>query len=163
MGYGALRFIQIAGSTPKTYPDWIQASSSLDVINDYTRFVITYFEVINTSAQHTYHSALPLSPRTSIIRDRYKQYARPLTKVVCRLPTSWEPATMCWSSRVHTVAWSPCNRFIAIVRFGALTGCSDSGFTQSLSTPWSLVCWSLIGWFLTRQPLCHAVHRGEKH
>ena len=118
MGCGALRFI--ACSILKTYPDWIQVSSTLDIINGYTRFAIAFFEVISTSAPHIYHSALPLSPRTSIVRDRYKQYARPLARVVWGALASWEQcvATMHSHRGVSAIAWSPCNRFTAVARFG---------------------------------------------
>ena len=85
--------------------------------------MIAFFEVINTSAPHIYHSALPVSPQTSIIRDRYKKYARPLTRVIWGLPTLWEPtvATMYWDASVGAVAWSPCSRFIATARSGPST------------------------------------------
>ena len=119
VGCGALRFI--ACLILETYPDWIQASSILDIIDDYTRFVIVFFGVITTSAPHIYHSALPLSPSTSIVYDRYKEYAHPLARVVWGAPTSWEPsvATMysdCWAEEI---AWSPCNKFIAVARPGS--------------------------------------------
>ena len=96
--------------------DWIQVSPTLDLVRDYFRFLIAFFEVISTSAPHIYHSALPLSPRTSIVRELYKQYARPLTRVTRGLPTSWEPivATMYRSDFRGEAAWSPCNRFIAV-------------------------------------------------
>ena len=80
--------------------------------------MIAFFEVITTSAPHIYHSALPLSPSTSIVHDRYKEYAHPLARVVWGAPTSWEPSVAamygdCW---VEAIAWSPCNRFTAVAR-----------------------------------------------
>ena len=99
------------------YSSWIQESRTLEIAKDYFRFVTTFFEVIDTSAPHIYHSALPLSPQSSIVRGLYKQYARPLARVVRGLPDAWEPVT----ATKHypgllgsTVAWSPCNRFIAV-------------------------------------------------
>ncbi|KAF8488885.1 hypothetical protein F5888DRAFT_1809332 [Russula emetica] len=47
---------------------WLGASPTLDLVNDYFRFVTGFFEIISTSAPHIYHSALPQSPRTSIVR-----------------------------------------------------------------------------------------------
>ena len=119
VGCGALRFI--ACSILETYLDWIQASSILDIINDYTRFVIEFFEVITTSAPHIYHSAIPLSPRTSIIHNQYKRYARPLARVVWGALASWERsvATMYIGDPTPGIAWSPCNRFIAVAASGA--------------------------------------------
>ena len=78
--------------------------------------MIAFFEVINTSAPHIYHSALPLSPRTSIVHNRYKQCARPLTRVVWGAPASWEQGivTTYGDGPMAAVAWSPCSRFIAI-------------------------------------------------
>ena len=67
------------------------------------------------SAPHIYHSALPLSPQTSIIRELYKQYTRPLARVVRGLPSSWDPtaATLYSETAAYNAIWSPYNRFIA--------------------------------------------------
>ena len=91
---------------------------TLDLVRDYSRFVIEFFEVISISAPHIYHSALPLSPQTSIVRDLYKQYARPLAMVARGLPLSWEPvvATVHLEDFTGEATWSPCNRFIAAIR-----------------------------------------------
>ena len=99
------------------YSDWIQASPTLDLVNDCFRFVIAFFEVINTSAPHIYHSALPLSPLTSMINNLYKRYARPLVRVVQGLPMAWDlvVATVRHEDYlINGATWSPCNRFIAI-------------------------------------------------
>jgi len=68
------------------------------------------------SAAHIYHSALPLSPRTSIVRRVYEQYADPLMRIVQGVPMSWNPAIMAvkCSNPIGRVVWSPCSRFIAI-------------------------------------------------
>ena len=80
--------------------------------------MIAFFDVITTSAPHIYHSALPLSPRTSMVRKKYEQYARPLARVVHGLPVLWEPvvATVHSKGVGGTVTWSPCNRFIAVAK-----------------------------------------------
>ena len=97
--------------------DWTQASPTLDLVNDCFRFATGFFEVIEESAPHIYHSALPLSPRTSIVRRQYESYARPLARIVHGLPNSWEPsiAAVTFPSPIEAVVWSPCSRFIAIV------------------------------------------------
>jgi len=102
------------------YSDWIQASPTLNLVNDYLRFVIAFFEVISASAPHIYHSALPLSPRTSIIHELHKAYARPLVRVVYGISISWEPivATVRHRDWIGKAAWSPCSRFIAVGLFG---------------------------------------------
>ena len=71
------------------------------------------------SAPHIYHSALPLSPRTSLIHKTYKNYASPLVRVVQGIPDSWERvvATATFDKDLWDVVWSPCNRFIAVAKF----------------------------------------------
>ena len=96
---------------------FVQVSPTLDIARDCSRFVIKFFDLINTSAQHIHISALPLSPRTSIVRGIYKQYERPLVRVVHGLPTSWEPVVATahgWG--FYEAVWSPCNRFIAVAK-----------------------------------------------
>ena len=110
-------------------------SPALDLIRDYLRFVIKFFEVINISAPHIYHSALLLSPRTSIVRRLYKQYTRPFARVIHGLPESWEPisATLHCDDSVGDAVWSPCGEFIAIPRQGS-TDILDAGTLSQLST-----------------------------
>ena len=94
----------------------LQASPTLNLVRDYVRFIIAFFEVINGSAPHIYHSALLLCPQTSITYEMHKQHVRPLARVVQGMPDSWEPvvATANFDNRVKDAVWSPCNRFIAI-------------------------------------------------
>ena len=84
--------------------------------------MITFFDVISLSAPHIYHSALPLSPQTSIICKLYKQYTRPLARVVRGLPSSWDPTVTTYFNEVvpFKAIWSPCNRFIAAVGCGSI-------------------------------------------
>ena len=73
------------------------------------------------SAPHIYHSALFLSPSTSIIRKLYKHHARPLARIVRGLSLSWElaVATVYLGPPIPglrqppRVVWSPCSKFIA--------------------------------------------------
>ena len=97
-------------------PGLIQESPTLDLVNDCFRFVTGFFEVIRTSAPHIYHSALPLSPQASIVRQLYIPHARPLTRIAHGLPTSWDPSIMAEgvASLTSTAAWSPCSKFIAV-------------------------------------------------
>ena len=100
-------------------------------MNDYTHFVTGFFNLISTSSPHIYHSALPLTPKTSIVRRLYEPHAHPLTRIVCGLPTSWEQGIVSagFPSFVETAVWSPCNRFIAIVWGGTS---SDWGAVEIL-------------------------------
>ena len=74
-----------------------------------------FFEPIKASATHIYHSALELSPISSIVRKLYYDQCDRITrypKVVIGTPNSWDPTT---SFKVHgqSCAWSPCGQFIA--------------------------------------------------
>ena len=45
----------------------------------------------------------------------YKQYERPLVRIVHGLPTSWEPVVaIVYGRGFYRAVWSPCNRFIAV-------------------------------------------------
>jgi len=91
-------------------------SPTLDLVNDCLRFVIAFFEVIDASAPHIYHSALPLSPPTSIVHKLYEPHAHPFVRVARGLPISWKSAiaTVYHDAMVETAAWSPCGRFVAV-------------------------------------------------
>ncbi|KAF9786255.1 hypothetical protein BJ322DRAFT_775253 [Thelephora terrestris] len=114
---------------------WSDLPRTLDLTRDYFRFVLTFFGVISTSAPHIYTSALPLSPQTSIVRELYEQHACPLTRVVQGLPTSWDliPATMYHEHILGSVAWSQCNRFIAVAK-SEVTEILDVATLERLNT-----------------------------
>ena len=75
-----------------------------------------YFEIINASAPHIYHSALVFTPQKSIVRKLYESHACPFTRVVRGLPVSWDRTTAATTrpSNIRVAARSPCDRFIAI-------------------------------------------------
>ena len=129
----------------KIYSDWIQASPTLDLVNDYFRFVIAFSEVISASAPHIYHSALPLSPRTSIVHELYKSHSRPLVRVVRGFPISWESVVTTVQHRRpknKTAVWSPCSKFIAVAQskaieiLDAVTLTRIGGFEHKGKTRW---------------------------
>ena len=77
----------------------------------------TFFEPINISAPHVYHSALELSPLSSIVRKLYYHQRIPFPKVATGIPDSWELSTAISSpdySQESSVIWSPCGQFVAI-------------------------------------------------
>ena len=113
----------------------MQVSPTIDLVRDYSRFVISFFEVISASAPHIYHSALLLSPQTSITRRLYKQYAYPFARVVRGLPESWEPisASANLDNFTGPTAWSPCGKFIAIAKRGS-TEILDAATLNRLKT-----------------------------
>jgi len=88
----------------------------LDLAKDYFQFVTKFFEVIKASATHIYHSALKLSPTSSIIRKLY--YHRRITclpKVVMGVPDSWDQTITVSGKDDYNglCTWSPCSRFVA--------------------------------------------------
>jgi WD40 repeat protein len=80
--------------------------------------VTGFIEVIDVSATHIYHSALELSPLSSIVRKLYYfQCPHPSPKVVLGVPDAWDPSTTSASTKhsyVLSSAWSPCGKFVAI-------------------------------------------------
>ena len=97
-------------------------SPTLDLADDCFRFVTTYFEIINASAPHIYHSALALAPQKSIVRKLYESHAHPFTRVVRGAPMLWDlnTATTTHPSAIDLAVWAPCNRFIAITLSGTV-------------------------------------------
>ena len=86
--------------------------------------MIVFFEVINTSAPHIYHSALPLSPQTSVVHKLYQSYATPLVRLLQGSPIIWEQftASKSHSGSIAAVAWSLCNKLVAVAWYGSRTG-----------------------------------------
>ena len=75
-----------------------------------------FFEVASVSATHIYHSALELSPLSSVVRRLYhhKRIA-PSPRVVIGTPDSWNPSVAISHKRriYRSCTWSPCGQFIA--------------------------------------------------
>ena len=91
----------------------------LDTARDYFQFTTNFFEVINVSATHIYHSALELSPLSSVVRKFYhSQRPHPSPRVVVGVPDSWDPSTASVSTKTScyiSSTWSPCGQFVAAV------------------------------------------------
>jgi len=90
----------------------------LNTARDYFQFVTNFFEVINVSATHIYHSALELSPLSSTIwKFYYHQRPCPSPRVVIGIPESWDPsmAVSTKDSYYLSSTWSPCGQFFAAV------------------------------------------------
>ena len=93
----------------------------LETARDCFYFVTKFFEPINASSTHIYHSALELCPTSSIVRrfyyERYSRIDR-LPRVIVGILDSWD-TTISNSSKAdyQTCTWSPCGGFVA-----ALTG-----------------------------------------
>ena len=108
----------------------------LDITNDCFQFVTKFFEVINVSAIHIYHSALELCPMSSIIRKLYyHRRATRLPKIVTGTPDSWSQ-TMTISGKDDysgSCIWSPCGRFIA-ARMGNAVEIRNQLTTELITT-----------------------------
>jgi len=90
----------------------------LDTARDYFQFATNFFEVIDVSATHIYHSALELSPLSSIVRKLYYcQRPQPSPKVVIGIPEMWDPNTVAPTKHSYYLssAWSPCGKSVAVV------------------------------------------------
>jgi hypothetical protein len=116
----AMELLEVCRLTCLTHfpnlPRLFQESPTLDLVNNCFLFMVVFYDVICSSAPHIYHSALPLSPQTSIVRELYKSHARPLTRIIHGLPASY-PDTIAEElpHPVQTAVWSPCGKFIAVV------------------------------------------------
>ena len=57
-----------------------------------------------------------------MVREMYKQYVRPMARVVHGLQASWDSvvAAVYVEDLCRDVVWSPCNRFIAVAKIGTV-------------------------------------------
>jgi len=94
----------------------------LDITRDCFYFVTKFFEPINLSAVHIYHSALELCPLSSIVRRLYyHQRHIAFPRVVAGIPDSWsETVSISSGYEDGSVTWSPCSQFVAAVFEGAV-------------------------------------------
>ncbi|KAF9649807.1 hypothetical protein BDM02DRAFT_1756512 [Thelephora ganbajun] len=98
---------------------WLQEVSGngelVDTARDYSHFVVTFFEPISVSATHIYHSALELSPLSSIVRKQYyHQRHSSLPRVIVGTRESWEGGIVIPSkNHCFSYTWAPCGQFIA--------------------------------------------------
>ena len=88
----------------------------LDTARECFNFVTNFFEVINVSAIHIYHSALELSPLTSIVRKLYYHHRIvPLPRLVTGTPDIWDESITIYNKDhdYKSHAWSQCGQFVA--------------------------------------------------
>jgi WD40 repeat protein len=118
------------------YPNQVVKDNQLlNITTDYLRFVAHFFEVIDVSATHIYHSALEQSPLSSIVRKLYySQQPHPLPRVVVGIPDTWEPSIASFSTNHYlSSTWSPCGQFVAAVTLVVLE-IRDASTLKLLST-----------------------------
>jgi WD40 repeat protein len=89
----------------------------LNIATDYLQFVTRFFEVIDVSATHIYHSALEKSPLSSIVRKLYYSRRPYPLPIVVGIPDSWDPTIASFSTGATYLSstWSPCGQFVAAV------------------------------------------------
>ena len=141
-------WVSVLNALPK-FTNSNQESPTLDLTNDCFRFVTGFFEVISTSAPHIYHSALLLSPKTSIVQKLHGSLAHPLARVVQGAPTSWNPsiANIRFPNNIYTATWSPCSKFIAIaMEFSSEVAILDAVTLEQLHTlhPAKEITWRIL-------------------
>ena len=107
----------------------------LETARDCFRFITKFFEPINVSAVHIYHSALELSPLSSIVRRLYYHRRRtPFPRIVAGIPDAWEEGINLHSKFSYdTYTWSPCGQFVA-ARARETVDIRDSLSSELLST-----------------------------
>ena len=107
----------------------------LEAARDYFCFVTRFFEPISVSATHIYHSALALSPLSSVVRRTYyNQRHTPLPRVIAGAQKLWEQRISIHALNGYsTHTWSPCGQFIAVGNEGVVE-IHDSLTLELLST-----------------------------
>jgi WD40 repeat protein len=65
------------------------SSRLLKLVDDFERFVLRFFDVIEESAMHIYHSALPWSPTLSLTRKLYERQMMSEVKLVNATDAHW--------------------------------------------------------------------------
>lgn len=137
-----------------------QESPTLDLINDCFRFVNGFFDAINISAPHIYHSALLLSPKTSIVHKLYGLQINPMARVVHGELTSWGQsiAIKSYPTGISQAVWSPCSKHIATAQHSGEITVLDAVTLKNLHTlhidhtfRWGELIFSPDGYLLTAQ------------
>lgn len=110
----------------------------LNTSRDCFHFATTFFEPIDVSATHIYHSALELSPLSSIVRRlHYHRRHIPLPRVVVGTMSSWYDGISISSARsaLHPKpsTWSQCGQFVATGYLGVVE-IRDPLISELLST-----------------------------
>jgi len=93
----------------------------LDITRDFFHFVTKFFEIVSISTTHIYHSALELSPLSSIVRRLYHhRRITPSPRVVIGTPDLWKPSVALPDTFRGPHVWSPCGRFIISSALGCV-------------------------------------------
>ena len=121
--------------TQRQIKPFVDVGSLPDTAVDFLHFVTEFFDIIRQSGPHIYHSALLLTPQSSVVRKLYSDQIRsPVLKIVNGIPASWDSCTASAGAerRVLHAVWSPCGRFIA-ASFQGVIQIHDSNTLERLS------------------------------
>jgi WD40 repeat protein len=96
--------------------------SLLKLVDDCERFVLGFFDVIEESAMHIYHSALPWSPTSSLTRKLYQRHMSRV-KLVNGIDASWDACirTIPIRDGSNGIAFSHNSASLAVVSFKRVT------------------------------------------
>lgn len=121
--------------------------------DDSERLILEYFDAIRDSPSHIYHSALPLSPSSSWVRECYKSEVVGEVRVLTGLPDQWDACSRTILLEDEPMAFAHWGDFIAVginsnvVLLDAVTGIRTSVLSGHEDTILSLV-FSLDGTLL---------------
>ena len=91
---------------------WVQASPTLDLVNECSYFVTAFFGIICKSAPHICHSIA-----SQMVVQRSKPYIHSFVRIVHVVPPSQEQAIgRALYPFTETFAWSPCYKSIILVQ-----------------------------------------------
>jgi WD40 repeat protein len=112
------------------------ASSLFALVNDCERFVLKFFDVMEESAMHIYHSALPWTPTSSVVRRLYRGDLMVEAKLVNAVDDAWNA----WIREIRVngepraIMYSPTGALIAVLAgdrmllFDSMTGVERTSF-----------------------------------
>jgi len=98
-----------------------------DLTDDCLRFTLHFFRPIQLSAQHIYHTALPLSPETSILRSRFFKNYPSLKEDWTTRQTSSSSVPTSWRQILRTIkAYSGSFTHVAVAGERIVAVCKDN-------------------------------------
>ena len=124
----------------------IQAGISCKWVNDSQRFLLEHLDNIHDSPSHIYHSALPLSPSSTWLRECYSSELSQEVRVINGLPAGWGGCSHTVSLGATVREISYWNNTIAagldhrdIIILDVITGSQTATLSEHTAGVWSVV------------------------